>query len=143
MVSPHPRMKCLLMIVALALVAGCASDDARLHGTWQSNRDETVSAALRLNPALTNLPPERLKQLKDAYGDLTMTYSNGMAIQNFRGKTEIWRYQVIESGADYVVIRSPMKGIADPRIRFVDDSKGYWVSGVTKYDERFDKVENK
>jgi hypothetical protein len=136
-------MKSLLLVCLLALSAGCATDDARLHGTWRSNRGATVAAALRQNPSLTNLPPDQLAQFSAVFGQLTMTYARGVVTQGFLGKTNVWPYKVVEKGADFVVIRSPMKGVADARIRFVEQGKAYWVGGVGEYDERFDKIEAK
>jgi hypothetical protein len=133
-----PHMRVTPLLAALAILAGCASDDARLHGTWRSNREATV-AALQQNPSLTNVPPARIERLKELYGHLTWTYSNGVAVSSFHGAREMWRYRIIDRGADFVVIR--MKGMPDLWIRFVDGGKAYWVGGVAEYEERFDKVQ--
>jgi hypothetical protein len=136
-------MKYSLLIVLLAMLAGCASDDARLHGTWQSNREATVAAALLQNPSLTNLPPDRVEKFGGVYGQMTMTYSHGMVTQCFRGTTNVWPYKVVEKGADFVVVRSPMQGVPDAKMRFVESGKAYWVDGIGVYEERFDRVEAK
>ena len=44
-------------IFVLALVAGCSRDDARLQGTWRSNRNATVAAAFQRDPRWTNAAP--------------------------------------------------------------------------------------
>jgi len=138
-------MKFIPFILILGLLAGCSTDDARLHGTWQSNREATVAAVFQQTPSLTNLPPENIERLKDLYGHLTMTYSNGMATSNFRGKKGSWHYRVIEKGNDFVVIRNDEapSDWRDARIHFVDGNKSYWVQGYSKHDERFDKVEER
>jgi hypothetical protein len=128
------------LILVLGFVAGCASDDARLHGTWKSDREATIAAAFQKNPTLTNLPPDNIQRFRKLYGDLTLTYSNGIATSFFRGKTESWRYYVIQRGDDFVVLRSEVPGLSNTRIHFVDGGKGYWADAGDRYQERFDKI---
>ena len=137
-------MKCPPFIIIFALVAGCTTDDVRLHGTWQSNREATVAAAFRENQSLTNLPPERLERFKDMFGHLTMTYSNGLITETFRDKNEVlFHYRVVAKGSDFVVIRTdaPLSKNENIRLRFVDGGRAYWVNAAVNIDERFDKVE--
>jgi hypothetical protein len=129
-----------LWILVLGLLAGCATDDARLHGTWRSNREATVTAIFQRDPSLTNLPPDRIEALTGIYGHLTMTYSNGVATSHFRGERESSSYRVIERGPDFVVIESAMKGGPHPRIRFVDGGDSYWIDAGVRFEERFDRV---
>ncbi len=136
-------MKFISFIPILMLLAGCAADDVRLHGTWKSNREATVAAMFQKNPSLTNLPPENIERLRNLYGNMTVNYSNGIATSCLSGKTNSWHYHVIERGDDFIVLRSEIVGLENSRIRFVDQGKSYWIGGPNKYEERFDKVESK
>ena len=79
------------------------------------------------------------------FGHMTITYSRGTVTSDLRGEVNSFRYRVLESGSDYVVIRSdaPLVRDTDIRIRFVDDDAGYWIdigplgNGL---EERFDRV---
>jgi hypothetical protein len=132
------------LIVVLALVAGCSRDDARLQGTWHSNRDATVAAAFRRDSAWTNAAPEKVERFKDMFGHMTIIYSKGTVTSDFRGETGSFRYRVLESGSNYVVIRgdAPLVKGRDVRIRFVEDDTGYWVDTglLNGLEERFDRV---
>ena len=139
-------MKFAPLILVLGFLAGCATDDTRLHGTWRSNREATVAAAYQRNTTLTNMPPERIEFFNDIFGHLSMTYSNRMATTVFRGKKEgTFRYRVLAKGSDFVVIRSgtPWAKGQDFRLRFVDGGRAYWVNATTKFDERFDRVDER
>jgi hypothetical protein len=137
-------MKSIPFVLVLGLLAGCATDNARLHGTWQSNSEATVAAAFQQNPGLTNLPPERLERFKDLYGHMTVTFSNGLQTTTFRGRQEKpFHYWVVKSGRDFVVLHSAINGIPNPRIRFVEGGKSYWVGGGCRYEERFDRIDEK
>ena len=48
------------------------------------------------------------------FGQMVVTYSNGMASSTFRGETGSFRYRVVQRGSDFVVIRSdaPMERAA-------------------------------
>src|SRR5262245_51494783 len=99
-------MRFTFCILFLALLVGCAHDDSRLHGTWRSNREATVSAAFQRDPRWTNAPPQRVEKFREMFGHLTVTYSNGMQTADYRGTIESFRYRVVERGPDYVVIHS-------------------------------------
>lgn len=77
------------------------------------------------------------------FGQMTVTYSNGMATSSFSGVTGSFRYRVVKRGGDFVIIRydAPIDKGRDIRIRFVDGDKGYWIHSPLGVDERFDKVE--
>jgi hypothetical protein len=133
------------LFLFLALLVGCAHDDARLHGTWRSNQEAAVAAAFQRDPRWTNAPPEKVERFREMFGHLTLTYSNGVTTSLFHGKEESWRYQVVERGTDFVVIHSEaaLDEGRDIRIRFVDDGAGYWIdTGPLGFDlqERFDRV---
>ena len=136
------------MIFLLALLAGCASDDARLQGTWHFNREATTTAALARVPSWTNLPPGRIEWLKqDLFGHTSVTYSNGMKTWQYEGDPEVFRcrYRVVSQGKDYVVVHSyePLCMGIDIKIRFVDGGQGYWIdNGPFGFglQERFNKV---
>jgi len=138
-------MRLAPLVVVLALCTGCSRDDARLQGTWRSNRDATVAAAFRRDPAWTSAAPEKVERFRDMFGHMTITYSRGTVTSDLRGEVNSFRYRVLESGSDYVVIRSdaPLVRDTDIRIRFVDDDAGYWIdigplgNGL---EERFDRV---
>lgn len=138
------RFTTLLFIVAL--LAGCAThrDDARLQGTWHSDRAATVAAAFKRDPRWANAPPEKVQRFGEIFGNMTLTYSNGIATSNFHGEKETFHYRVVKRGADYIVIRNdaPAEAGQDIRIRFVDGNTAYWVTSPFGFgiEERFDKL---
>jgi len=132
-------------VLALALLAGCAHDDPRLQGTWHSNRDATVAAAFQRDPRWTNAPPEKVERFRDMFGHMTITYTKGTMTSDYRGEVSSFPYRVVESGSNFVVIRSdaPLDKDRDIRIRFVDGDSGYWIdTGPLGFglEERFDRV---
>jgi hypothetical protein len=129
--------------LAFVLLAGCAThDDARLQGTWHSNRDATV-AAFQRDPRWTNAPPEKVQRFEDMFGQLTITYSNGVATSDYHDEDASFHYKVVKRGSDYDIIRydaSVYQG-RDIKIRFVDEDNGYWIDTLLfGIEERFDKV---
>ena len=139
----------LVGMLALVALLGCASGDkfdARLNGTWKSNREESVADAFRRDPRWTNAAPEKVERFRDMFGHMTLTYSNGVVTTRFKGEAGTLRYTVLDRGEDYVVIRVH-GGIQDGkeiRIRFVDNDKAYWITTQAIMGdglrERFDKV---
>ena len=136
-----------MLFFAAVLLAGCATrkDDARLQGMWRSNGDATVAAAFERDPRWKNAPPEKVQRFKDLFGKLTISYADGVATAQGIGETFSFHYQVVEHGADYVVIRddSPEDAGRDIKIRFVDGDAGYWVNTGPLgrgLQERFDRV---
>lgn len=138
-------MKLSPLIFVLGFLAGCATDDTRLHGTWRSNREATVTAAFQRDPRWTNAPPEKVERFRDMFGHMTLTYSNGMVTSSFHGKVDSFSYRVVERGSDFLVMRTDtlMDKDRDIRVRFVDGGSGYWVdTGPLGFglQERFDRV---
>jgi hypothetical protein len=129
-------------IFILALVVGCAHDDVRLHGTWHSNQEATVAAAFERDPHWTNAIPAKIERFKDMFGHMSITYSNSLATSDFRGEVGSFRYRVIESGTNYVIVHfdTPIN-LGDTRITFTKGDRSYWIDtgGVQ---ERFDRVQN-
>jgi hypothetical protein len=140
------QMRFATLLFVTALLAGCTThrDDARLQGTWHSNRNATVAAAFERDPRWTNAPPEKVQRFRDIFGYMTLTYSNGIATSNFRGETNSFRYRVIKRRADYVVIRddAPAEAGQSIRIRFENGNTAYWIASPFGFgiEERFDKV---
>src|ERR1035437_3737685 len=99
-------MRFIPFIFVLALVGGCARDDARLQGTWRSNQDATVAAAFQHDPQWTNAPPEKVERFRDMFGRMTVTYAKGTTTSDYRGEVHTFPYRVLASGSNYVVIRS-------------------------------------
>jgi hypothetical protein len=140
-------MRFASFILALALVTSCAHDDARLHGTWHSNRDATVSAAFERDPRWTNATPAKIERFKDLFGHMSITYSNGIATTHIQSEVGSFRYKVIESGTNYVIVHfDTVIDQGDTRITFIDGGAGYWIdTGALGFgmQERFDKVQNR
>lgn len=138
-------MKFSLFIFVFAIVAGCSRDDARLQGTWHSNRDATVAAAFKRDPAWTNVAAEKIERFRGVFGHMTVTYSKGTMTSDYRGQVGSFPYRVLKSGSNFVVIRSeaPLDNDRDIRIRFVDDNNGYWIDTGplgNGNEEKFDRV---
>jgi hypothetical protein len=138
-------MRFTLFVFVLALVAGCSRDDARLQGTWHSNRDATVAAAFQRDPRWTNAAPEKVERFRDVFGHMTITYAKGTMTSDYRGEVGSFPYRVLESGSNFVVIRSdaPLDKDRDIRIRFVDGDSAYWIDTGplgNGNEERFDRV---
>lgn len=133
------------IIFVVALAAGCSRDDARLLGTWHSNRDATVAAAFQRDPRWTNAAPEKVERFRDMFGKMTITYSKGTITTRYLEKADSFRYRVLESGSNYVVIHSdaPLDNDRDIRIRFIDGDSGYWIDTGplgNGLEERYDRV---
>jgi hypothetical protein len=127
-------MKFTPLILMLLLVAGCVHDDARLQGTWRSNRNATVAAA-----------PEKAYRFRDMFGLMTVTYSNNVITTRYEEKVDSFGYRVVSRGSDYSIIHydSGLDAGKDIRIHFVDSGAAYWVSGGVislGIEEKFDKV---
>jgi hypothetical protein len=141
-------MRFALSIIVLALFAGCARDDVRLHGTWRSNRDATVGAAFRRDPRWTNAPPEKVERFREMFGHMTITYSNRVGVAHSGDEAYSFRYHVVSRGPDYIVMRddAPMDMGRDIRVRFVDGGTGHWIdTGPLGFglEERFDRVQSR
>lgn len=138
-------MRFIPIIFVLALVGGCARDDARLQGTWRSNQDATVAAAFQHDPRWTNAPPEKVERFRDMFGHMTVTYAKGTMTSDYRGEVHSFSYRVLASGSNYVVIRAEatLDKDRDVRIRFVDGDTAYWIDTGplgNGLEERFDRV---
>ena len=138
-------------LLVLAHWSGCTtsnSADPRLNGTWQSNRDASVAELFRRDPRWTNAPPQRIERVRDLFGHMAVTYSNGIMTVRFREDVGTLHYSVVRRGDDFVVIRIK-GGIQDGeevRIRFVDGGGGYWVTTKafpmdTGISEKFDRLD--
>jgi hypothetical protein len=132
-------------IFVLALLAGCSRDDARLQGTWRSNRDATVAAAFQRDSRWTNATTEKVERFRDMFGHMTITYSKGTITSDYRGDVSSFPYRILGSGSNFVVIRSdaPLDKDRDIRIRFVDSDSAYWIDTGplgNGLEERFDNV---
>jgi hypothetical protein len=141
-------MRSVSFILVLVVFVGCARDDARLHGTWRSNRDATVAAAFKRDPRWTNAPPQKVERFRDMFGHMTVTYSNRVGTAHFHDKTYSFRYRVVRQGPDYAVMRddAPMDMGRDIRIRFEDGNASYWIdTGPLGFglEERFDKIQTR
>ncbi len=139
------RMKISPLALVFLLISGCARDDARLHGTWRSNRDATVAAAFERDPRWKTAPPEKVAGFRELFGRMRVTYSKRTATSDYRGEASRFGYRVVKSGPDFVVIRmdTPHDQERDIRIRFVDGGSSYWIESGSLgngIEERFDRV---
>ncbi|MBX3734215.1 MAG: hypothetical protein KF791_16690 [Verrucomicrobiae bacterium] len=136
----------MLTLLALLGCGGSDKSDARLNGTWKSNREDSVADAFRRDPRWTNAPSEKVARFRDIFGHMTLSYSNGVVTTRFKGEEGTLRFTVIERGEDYVVIRvhGGNQDRKESRIQFVDDDRGYWITTETimgdELREKFDKV---
>ena len=80
------------------------SDDARLHGTWCSNRDATVAEVFRSDPKWTNAPPEKQARFRAIFGHMTVTFSNNVVTTHYQDNVDSFGYRVVRRGSDYLVI---------------------------------------
>jgi hypothetical protein len=149
MLSVGDIMRYQLPIIVFVLLAcfGCSRYDARLNGTWRSNREESVAAAFKRDPRWTNATPEKVERFRDIFGHMTVTYSKNLVTSNYKGEESILKYRLIEKGKDYVVIQTTGTGFGDglTRIRFVDQGRGIWVEsgkvlGMETPEEKFDRI---
>lgn len=129
---------CLLPLTACR----SAHSEARLQGTWRSNKDETVSAWRRdaLFPAkvIDRFESEVLGKMRVTYVGRRVTSTTGS------DWTEVSKYRVVDSGEDFVVFdqfSDVYKRTLRWKVRFVND--GYWISNdeiLKGYTEKFDFV---
>ena len=134
-----------LVLVCSCLVGliGCRSprQEARLQGTWHSNKDETVSA-WRREGVLPSKVIDRFEQ--EVLGKMTVTYSERRVTSRSGDWTEVSEYRVVESGDDFVVFdqySDVYKRVLRWKVRFVED--GYWIYNdeiLKGYTEKFDRV---
>jgi hypothetical protein len=141
-----PTIHFIRLLLAVVAFTGCAHDDARLHGTWRSNRDATVAAAFKRDPRWTNAPPEKVERFRDMFGHMTVTYSNNTGWVQYKNETYSFKYRIVRRGADYVVMRDDTeldKG-RDIRMRFDNAGASYWIDTGPLgrgLEERFDKLQ--
>jgi hypothetical protein len=136
-------MKTTPFLLILVLVVGCNRDDARLQGTWRSNRDASVAAAFKQDPHWVSATPAEIERFTNLFGHMIVTYSNNIGTSVSDGKVTTIHYSVVRRGSDYVVIR-PDNWPYDTRISFVDGDTGYWVHSSpdgTGSQERYDKFQ--
>jgi hypothetical protein len=137
-------MKRVLLVWICTALGGCATVyDARLNGSWRSNREQTVQEAFRRDPRWLRAAPERVERFKDLFGHMTTSYSNNVIVTRFKDKVDTMHYRVVTQGKDFVVIRIREGVFNDTNIRidFTDDQKGYWIDGVlSPLREKFDKL---
>lgn len=126
-------MKFTVVLFIAAWLAGCAirGDDARLHGTWHSDREASVAQLLR---------GDKPAWVTNFFGDTTVTYSNSVMTSRYGDEVCPIRYCVVKRGADYDIVRFSSANY-DIRIRFVDGDQGYWMAmPALGIEERFDRV---
>jgi len=126
-------MKFTVLLFIAAWFAGCAirGDDARLHGTWHSDRKASVAQLLR---------GDNPRWLTNFFGYMIVTYSNSIMTSQYGHEVRPIRYRVVKRGPDYDIIRFSSDNY-DIRIGFVDGDQGYWMAwhGLA-IEERFDRV---
>ena len=137
-------MKYELIVAICSLLTGCVVRyDARLNGTWHSNREATVAEAVRRDPRWLQAPPEKFERFSDIFGHMTVTYSNDVITSNFKDQLDIGHYRVVECGEDFVVIRirEGIRRDENIRIDFTDNRESYWIDvGLLPMREKFDKI---
>lgn len=135
----------------LLLSLGCTKHNEahnRLNGTWKSNRDATVALAFEKDPRWTNATPEKVERFKNIFGNMTITYSNGIAFSKFQGTESTFNYKFAEIGSNYLVIhvKGGLMGDQDSKLTFAEGGRSYWVNSKSPIgshiSERFDRVEN-
>ena len=131
--------------MALALIGctACRSYDPRLNGTWRSNREESIVAAVKIDPAWKYASPAAIERFKDIFGQTTFSYSGNRVVCHHQGDEIRFRYKLIERGEDYDIIQ--IMDRFNRRIGFVDGGRAYWSyntnnSGVDIPWEKFDKI---
>jgi hypothetical protein len=134
-----------VVFLFFGLLGGCSRDDSYLHGTWRSDRQATVDAALQRDPRWAKVPLSKFERFTNMFGDMTITYSNRIMIVCDHSSTYALRYKIVRRSPNKVVLRvdEGMDKGRDIHLRFVDQCAAYWVdlgplgSGL---EERFDRV---
>lgn len=136
-------MNILPLLLIAAIATGCTSTyDARLNGTWKSNREATIAEVFRRDPRWQETSPEKAEAYKDIYGHMVLTYTDNVVSMQNQWDSGTFEYRVVDRGEDYVIIRTK-GGFADDldcRIDFDDDLSGYWIDSGWPTPEKFDKI---
>jgi hypothetical protein len=133
----------LFFLTTILCLASCKQSrtEPRLQGTWKSNKPETV-AVWKREGILSDKFIDSFE--KGVLGKMTETYKGNQLIMAQDNWKEVTKYQIIESGADYVVIEHFSKVYERNlrwKIRFVEN--GYWTSSddpIKGYTEKFDLI---
>ena len=135
-------MKIYTFIIICLLVSGCAAKyDKRLIGTWQSNPDRTMQEFIKREPSRATISPERMKKISDIFGHMVHSYTKDTLITTYKGEKFTARYEVIEIGENYTVIKAFFSNdIEDYKVRFEEDLNSFWVNEETSFPENFIKI---
>ena len=104
--------------------------DARLVGTWRSDRRRTIEEI----EARSDIPEPRRAALSALFGHLTLRYTRTHCYSTFKGKTERLPYRVVAANSDSLVVVSPSALAEEESIHHIrfDDLEPrpghYWVS---------------
>jgi hypothetical protein len=121
-------------------VWGWPRRDSRLHGTWRSNKEQTLARWRR--EAI--FPPEVIRRLEDSLVTTTVTYAGRKVTTSTDDWSEVSKYRVLKSGKDYTVFELFSK-VWNRHVRFaaffVED--GAWIASddiIKGYISKYDRI---
>jgi len=133
----------LLGSLTAATLVSCRTPqvEARLEGSWRSNKDETV-ARWKQERVLSPVVIENFE--KNVLGKMTMTYGEGKVTATLGNWKEVQPYEIVESGKDYVILEQfSILFESNLRLKLQFANGGYWVFNdaiAEGYVEKFDRL---
>ena len=112
--------------------------DARLIGTWKSDRRRTFQ---HFQPK-AGTSPDKLRQLKAMFGQLVIDWGRGKYQTELEGRCDSGVYEVIASDATSVVVRLQEPAINGEDLQQIHfDGNHYWVAASGTLIEWFCRLE--
>ena len=111
------------------------TSDARLLGTWQSDRRKTFRHFVP-RPGAT---PEGVRKLRALFGKLVMRWTPTKCFSEFDGSRESVPYKVVASDAESVVVRCfdlLSKTYRLQQLHFEGEHYWLWAWGLREYFKR-------
>jgi hypothetical protein len=145
----NPMKLSFIAIVAVTVFAGCTSQDARLEGTWKSNRALTMATIENLRPRSQPLTPSTRTTLSGLFGRLTVSYNRGVVVCNMPsidGRPDIrtsYPYRIVAADADSLVYIARESSAQKPELNHIyfDGPNRYWIYlHQTGIKECFDRI---
>jgi hypothetical protein len=111
--------------------------DARLLGTWKSDRRKTFKT-FRPKPGAS---PAAIKRLKAMFGKLIIRWGKGNYFTELDGHRDSFKYEVVAREMDSVVIRVQDSLLCQPQIRLITfEGDYYYISLGAHMSEYFRRV---
>ncbi len=116
---------CVLIVAAVVLLNRPRLTEPRLDGTWQSDREATITEWRKIRTV--NATQE--VALKKLFGKMKVTWIDDTFTTDWDGELDSGTYQIIRKDDEFIVVKSRLAQSGKKqvfKIRFTDDNT-YWV----------------